>query len=441
MSGFIPQELVRKKRDGGTLAPEEIKKFIAGLVTGEVSEAQAAAFAMAVFFNGLDAVEQAALTQAMTRSGTVMEWDYASGVVDKHSTGGVGDKVSLMLAPIVAACGCHVPMISGRGLGHTGGTLDKFSAIPGYDVAPGLKRLAEVVGEVGCAIIGQTEDLAPADKRLYAIRDVTGTVESIHLITASILSKKLAAGLNGLVMDVKVGNGAFMSSLEDARALARNLVRVANEAGLPTKAVLTDMNQVLGTTVGNALEVREAVEYLTGRARDARLHDVTIELAAQMLVLGGKASDVGEGRLLAEEALDSGAAAEKFARMVEALGGPADFITRYDAYLEHAPVIGPVPAPRGGYLAASDTRGLGVAVIALGGGRRRTEDKIDYAVGFSDVRPLGVHVKPGDALLKVHARTQSDFDAAVKAVQAAFIIAEEAPDLPPAIIETMEETA
>jgi len=440
VSAFLPQELIRKKRDGGVLSREEINSFVQGLVTGEVSESQASAFAMAVFFRGLDAVEQAALTQAMTNSGTVLDWasrGLTKGVVDKHSTGGVGDKVSLMLAPIVAACGAKVPMISGRGLGHTGGTLDKLNSIPGYNVSPGFERFAEVVEQAGCAIIGQTRDLAPADKRLYAIRDVTGTVESIHLITASILSKKLASGLHGLVMDVKVGNGAFMASHEEARKLAQNLVKVAGEAGLPTTAILTDMNQVLGTTVGNALEVQETVDYLKGVNREPRLHEVVIELAAYMLLHGGQVESVEEGREKAQQALDDHSALAHFAQMVTLLGGPQDFVERSEDYLEKAPVVRDVKAPKSGYIQAMDTRAIGVAVVALGGGRVRTEDDIDYAVGYSDVLPVGAHLKEGGTIATVHARNEADFEQASLALVSALTFGDKAPQDTPVCLEIL----
>src|SRR5215203_4904166 len=278
---FLPQEIIRRKRHGARLDEAEIEAFITGLTTGRVSEGQAAAFAMAVFFRGLSVPERVALTHAMTLSGEVLSWELPGPVLDKHSSGGVGDTVSLALAPAVAACGGFVPMISGRGLGHTGGTLDKLDSIPGYASQPDIDAFRRVTREVGCAIIGQTADLAPADKRLYAIRDVTATVESIDLITASILSKKLAAGLQGLVMDVKFGSGAFMSDLDDARALAQSLVLVANGAGLPTSALLTDMNEPLASTAGNAVEVAYAIDYLTGRKREARFHEVTVELSAE----------------------------------------------------------------------------------------------------------------------------------------------------------------
>src|SRR5262245_16518018 len=316
---MLPQEIIRKKRDGAALSEAEIAFMIDGLTRNTVSEGQVAAFAMAVFFHGMTMPERVALTVAMRNSGTVLDWkglNLPGPVIDKHSTGGIGDKVSLMLAPILSACGGFNPMISGRGLGHTGGTLDKLDSIPGYQSQPDLETFRRVVKDVGCAVIGQTSDLAPADRRLYAIRDVTATVESIGLITASILSKKLAAGLDALVMDVKTGSGAFMAKLEDSRELARSIVDVANGAGLKTAALITDMNQALGRNVGNALEVEEAIDYLTGKARDPRLHEATIALAGELLALGGLAQDAAEGRGKAEASLTSGQAAEIFGRMV-----------------------------------------------------------------------------------------------------------------------------
>jgi thymidine phosphorylase len=323
--------------------------------------------------------------------------------MDKHSTGGVGDKVSLVLAPMVAACGAYVPMISGRGLGHTGGTLDKFDSIPGYQTAPGLDLLRRTVRDTGCAIIGQTSDLAPADRRLYAIRDVTATVESVALITASILSKKLAAGLQGLVMDVKVGDGAFASDIAMARELAQSLVQVAQGAGLTTRALITDMNQVLGHSCGNAVEMREAIDFLTGDYRDARLLEVTCALGTQMLLIGGLATDVKDARRQLDSALQSGAAAERFAAMVSALGGPADLIERSKFYLPAAPVQTQVVAPKSGWIAGMQTRNIGLLVIELGGGRRRAADRIDHSVGFSGLIGVGQRIEAGQLIARVHA--------------------------------------
>ncbi|MBT9495289.1 MAG: thymidine phosphorylase, partial [Paucibacter sp.] len=335
-------------------------------------------------------------------------------VLDKHSSGGVGDKVSLMLAPLVAACGGYVPMISGRGLGHTGGTRDKFDAIPGYSCTPSPELLNRVVREVGCAVIGQTADLAPADGRFYATRDVTATVESVPLITASILSKKLAAGLQGLAMDVKCGNGAFADTPEMAQELAQSIVEVANGAGLATRALITDMNQVLGSEVGNALEMLEAIRYLKGEGvRDARLHEVTLALGAEMLLLGGLASDQQEAIAKLQQALDSGAAAERFARMVAGLGGPLDLLERPSAYLAAAPVIIPAPALRSGRLTAMQTRDIGIAIVELGGGRRKASDSIDFRVGLSGMRQLGEELRAGEPLALVHA---ADLDAANRVV-------------------------
>ncbi|CAN7597254.1 thymidine phosphorylase [Neorhizobium tomejilense] len=406
---MIPQEIIRRKRDGKVLAGEEIAAFIAALTREEISEGQAAAFAMAVFFRGMSRDETVALTLAMRDSGTVLNWDgLGRPVADKHSTGGIGDNVSLMLAPIVAACGLAVPMISGRGLGHTGGTLDKLQSIPGYSVMPDEILFRKVVDEVGCAIIGQTSDLAPADRRLYGIRDVTATVESVPLITASILSKKLAAGLGSLVLDVKVGNGAFMESLEEAETLARSLVDVANGAGVKTAALLTDMNQPLADAAGNALEIANCLDFLAGLKAGTRLEAVVLAQAAEMLVQAGVARDLSAAEENARLALSSGEAIERFARMVHALGGPVDFCERPDVYLQRAPVQLRVPAPRDGYLAACETRALGLAVVELGGGRKRAADPIDHRVGISAFLPLGSPVSEGEPIAMVHARTEED---------------------------------
>jgi thymidine phosphorylase len=419
---MLVPELIRKKRDGHPLAADEIAFLIEGLTSGRVSEGQAAAFAMATFFRGMSLDERVALTMAMTRSGTVLDWTGLPGpVLDKHSSGGVGDNVSLMLAPMVAACGGFVPMISGRGLGHTGGTLDKLDAIPGYQTQPDNALFRRVVAEVGCAVIGQTADLAPADRRLYAIRDVTGTVESIPLITASILSKKLAAGLQGLVLDVKTGNGAFMATLSEATELAESLAFVANGAGLPTTALITDMHEPLASAAGNAVETRNAIDYLTGARRDPRLHEVVLALGAEMLLLGSLADSPEAARALLERSLASGAAAERFARMSAALGGPADIVERPERHLPAAAVVRDIPAPRHGTVTSIDTRGVGVAVIALGGGRRHPDDTIDHSVGFTDLAGIGddVSARP---LARVHARDEAAADAAAAALARAYVV-------------------
>jgi thymidine phosphorylase len=424
---FLPQEIIRRKRDGGTLDDDEITFFVRGLTDGSIAEGQVAAFAMAVFFRGMAMGERVALTRAMAQSGSTLDWSAAclpGPVLDKHSTGGVGDKVSLMLAPLLAACGAAVPMISGRGLGHTGGTLDKLDSIPGYRTAPDLALFRKVVAEAGCAIIGQTADLAPADRRLYAIRDVTATVESIPLITASILSKKLAAGLQGLVMDVKFGSGAFMAEPERARELAESIATVATGAGLPTTALLTDMNQVLGRTAGHALEVREAIDWLTGKARDPRLDAVTLALGADLLMLGRLARDLDEAQRTLVAARDSGAAAERFQRMAAALGGPADILERPERHLPRAAVVRAVESDRRGFIARLDVRAVGLAIVALGGGRRRVEDRIDYGVGLADMRGIGEEVGPGRPLAIVHARDGAAAEQAAAAIRAAVMLAD-----------------
>ncbi|TXR54103.1 thymidine phosphorylase [Reinekea thalattae] len=408
---YLPQEIIRKKRNGGILSQSEIEWFVAGIRDESVSEGQVSALAMAIYFQGLSIEERVHLTLAMRDSGTVLNWDELDGpVVDKHSTGGVGDVVSLMLGPMVAACGAYVPMISGRGLGHTGGTLDKFESIPGYDPYPTPERFKEIVKQVGVAIIGQTGNLAPADKRFYGIRDITATVESIDLITASILSKKLAAGLGSLVMDVKSGDGAFMPTYEDSKALAQSIVKVANGAGTPTTALITNMDQVLARSAGNAVEVREAVNYLSGQYRDKALHEVTMALCAEMLLSAKITDSLEQAHEKLTEALDNGSALKKFSDMVSALGGPSDFVEKMDDYLPKAPLILPLAAPTSGYIKEIKARDLGVAVVKLGGGRSRAEQKIDHAVGLDQILKPSEAVKAGEPLLYVHAQTQQQFD-------------------------------
>ena len=440
MTGFLPQEVIRQKRDGEPLAGEAIEAFVQGIADGSISEGQAAAFAMAVFFQGMSAPETVALTRAMASSGRVLTWPGIDRpVLDKHSTGGVGDKVSLILAPVLAACGAAVPMISGRGLGHTGGTLDKLDSIPGYDTAPDITHFQRALKEAHCAIIGQTADLAPADRRLYAIRDVTGTVESIPLITASILSKKLAAGLDALVMDVKTGNGAFMAEAEEARRLAQSIVGVANGAGLVTSALITDMNQVLGRSAGNTLEVRECLDFLTGQARDPRLAEVTLALSAELLTLGGLAADRLAARNAAQGALDSGRAAEAFERMSAALGGPKDLIAGAGDYLPAAKVTRAVYPTEDGTINAVDTRGVGLAVIGLGGGRTRADQDIDHSVGFSGIAAIGDRAAKDKPLAMVHARDEAEAEAAAQSLRACFTVGPEAPQARPAFLERIGE--
>jgi thymidine phosphorylase len=433
---MLAQEIIRRKRDGHVLSRDEITRFIAGVTNEAISEAQAAAFAMAVFIQGMSREETVSLTLAMRDSGRVLGWKGIDRpIADKHSTGGVGDNVSLMLAPIAAACGLAVPMISGRGLGHTGGTLDKLQSIPGYDIAPDEARFARTLKQVGCAIVGQTADLAPADKRLYAIRDVTATVESVPLITASILSKKLAAGLQTLLMDVKVGNGAFMRDIDEARILARSLVDVADGAGVPTTVLITGMDEPLADAAGNVLEVMNCLSFLNGAKAGSRLDTVVFREAAEMLHQARLVATVEEGEAKARDAVASGRATETFARMLHALGAPSDFCDRPDAYLQRAPVVEELLAPEDGYLASCDCRALGLAVVDLGGGRRTIGDAIDHRVGLSDLLPLGSAVSKGQPLAGVHAASKDDARRAVEAVGLSYRIAAEPPARAPVVIE------
>lgn len=433
---FLPQEIIRKKRNKETLSKEEIEFFVKGITSGEIADAQAAALTMAIFLNGSSCDETTFLTMSMRNSGDVLNWSALDGpVVDKHSTGGVGDKVSLMLAPMVAACGGFVPMISGRGLGHTGGTLDKFDSIPGYQTSPDNALFTKTVKEIGCAIIGQTGNLAPADKKIYAIRDVCGTVESIPLITASILAKKLAAGLDCLVMDLKCGNGAFMSNLEDARELAKSIVTVANGAGTKTTAILTDMNQVLGHTAGNAVEMSEALDYLKGQNVDSRLHEVTMALCSELLVSANLATDLKQARSKLQKALDSGAALERFARMIRALGGPTDFCEHAQKYLPQAKIIKPVYASSNGYVTEMQTRNIGLSIIGLKGGRIHPDQKLDYSTGYSQFCQIGDYVDSHKPLALVHAFDEESFERAATELKNNIKISDNNPKQNPTIIE------
>ncbi|MEZ9784005.1 thymidine phosphorylase [Vibrio breoganii] len=422
---YLPQEIIRKKRDGEILTADEINFFIQGVAKNTVSEGQIAAFAMTIFFNEMTMPERIALTCAMRDSGMVIDWSHMNfdgPIVDKHSTGGVGDVTSLMLGPMVAACGGFVPMISGRGLGHTGGTLDKLESIPGYNITPNNDVFGKVTKEAGVAIIGQTGDLAPADKRVYATRDITATVDNISLITASVLSKKLAAGLDSLVMDVKVGSGAFMPTYEASEELARSIVAVANGAGTKTTAILTDMNQVLASSAGNAVEVREAVRFLTGEYRNPRLLEVTMASCCEMLVLGKLAESTEQAEEMLMKVLDNGKAAECFNKMVAGLGGPSDFVSNYNKYLPVAEIIKPVFADASGVITSMDTRAIGMAVVGMGGGRRVATDSIDYAVGFDQFARLGDAVDANQPLAMIHARNEQQWQEAANSLKAAIHI-------------------
>ena len=433
---MLAQEIIRRKRDGHPLERTHIDAFVRGLVDHSWSDAQAAAMAMAFFLEGMSHDETRALTEAMTRSGTVLQWSHSfpGPILDKHSTGGVGDKVSLVLAPLVAACGGVVPMISGRGLGHTGGTLDKLDSIPGYRTTVARGAFEAALRKAGCAIVGATDEIAPADRRLYAIRDVTATVESIPLICASILSKKLAEGLDAMVLDIKVGNGAFATDLAFARAMASTLTDVASSSGLRTTAWITDMNQVLGRTCGNAVEVMEAVRFLRGEERDPRLAHVIRTLSAELLVLGGLEPNIDAALARIDAALADGRAAEHFARMIHALGGPADFVEHAAQHLPAAPVRRPLAAPRGGWVKCMATRDLAIACIELGGGRHKADDRIDHRVGFTQVAAPGDRVEAGEPLAVVHAASERDAEDAMALLAKVFDIADDQPEAPPVMV-------
>lgn len=431
---YLPQEIIRIKRNGDRLSQSHIDCFVDGLVTGAFNDAQVGSMAMAIFQQGMSTEETVWLTQAMMHSGDVLSWSgFDEPIVDKHSTGGVGDKVSFMLASIVAACGAYVPMIAGRGLGHTGGTSDKMESIAGIDIQPSVPEFQQMVKENGVAIITQTSNLAPADKRLYSIRDVTSTVESIPLITASILSKKLASGLDALVMDVKVGNGAMMHTLEDAKALANSIVSVANGAGVKTQALITDMNQILGTSAGNAIEMIETVDYLTGKYREPRLHKVTVELAKAMLINTKICVDGKHAEEKINEVLNNGMAAEVFGKMLASLGGPNDFIENPWKTMEKAQVIGDIVAPKTGYIGAMQTFDLGMAIVGMKGGRSANGQQIDHSVGFDHIKPVGTKVSKGDVIARIHAREKEQVDVFGKAYLSALTFTESTPEQAPII--------
>lgn len=438
---MLPQEIIRKKRDSEDLTVEDIQEFIKGVTDERVSEGQVAAFCMAVFFNGMSHEERVAMTSAMANSGEIAEWGNLPGpILDKHSTGGVGDKVSLMLAPIIAACGGCVPMVSGRGLAHTGGTLDKMDSIPGYNSQPDMTKLRQVVKNVGCAIVGATPELAPADKRMYSIRDITATVESQDLIVPSILSKKISAGLNGLVVDVKFGNGAFMKTYEEAKELGEILTRVANGSGLKTRAILTDMNQVLGRTAGNSLEVIEAVNYLKGDVVDFRLHEVVMSLAAELLVIGDVTRSLENARTRIKKSIDNGKALEKFAKMVSALGGSPNFVDNPEENLVKASMVKDVYSYKEGVVSEIDTRAIGMGIVEMGGGRSKVSDSIDHAVGLTNVAQIGEKVGPQDRpLATIHAKNQYSFRRMEEVLRESYTLVDRRIVEEPVIRETIYE--
>ncbi len=418
------KELILKKRLGKELTKNEINWFISNLTSNHLSEGQIASLAMAICLKGMTFEERVQLTLAMKNSGKTLSWDLPGPIIDKHSTGGVGDTVSLILAPVLAACGAYVPMISGRGLGHTGGTLDKFDSIPGYNTSPNEEVLRRVVSKVGCAIIGQTNELAPADKRLYAIRDVTGTVESIDLITASILSKKLAAGLEGLVIDVKCGNGAFMQDFSEASTLAKSLVTVSNESGCKTTALVTDMNQPLSQSIGNSLEVLAAIDILNGSSKDYRLLEVTNSLGVSILCSSNICKNKKEAQLLISSVLSSGKAAEKFSQMISELGGANDFFEKPKNYLTPSNIQKNICCKQSGYVKKINTKNLGNILILLGGGRQKVEDDIDFSVGMKLLIELDTYVEKNQPICTLYARDEESFNIAEKEIIQSFEIGE-----------------
>lgn len=436
---YLTQELIAKKRDGVPLSTDEIAAFVQGVTAQTVSDAQIAAFAMAVWFRGMDLSELKSLTLAMRDSGEVLRWRGLGGpVLDKHSTGGVGDLVSLVLGPVIAACGGFVPMISGRGLGHTGGTLDKLESIPGFSSSIAIDQFQQLVKTNGIAIIGQSEKLAPADRRFYAVRDITATVNSVPLIVASILSKKLAEGLNALVMDIKLGSGAFMREPGQARELAKELCRVATDSGLPCNALITDMNVPLAWSAGNALEVHEAIDFLTGKPRHERLNNVVEALASEMLVLGGLAASRSEGKDKVHSSLDSGEAAECFARMVASQGGPVDLLDQPEKYLPSATISRPLFPDSPGVVTCMDTQSIGYVVVYLGGGRQRVEDIIDPAVGLADLCTVGQQLDVHIPLATIHASRETDWQRAAARLKSAIQMGKPTAGAQPVIHERID---
>ena len=436
---MIPQEIIQKKRNNLSLTKKEIDFFVKGLNNDSFTDIQIASMSMAILLNGMNTEETVNLTKSMTNSGEIIKWDRlieSSFICDKHSTGGVGDKISFILAPILAACGAYVPMISGRGLGHTGGTLDKFDSIPGYNTQPDIKKFQKVVKKIGCAIIGQTSNLAPADKKLYAIRDIAGTVESIPLITSSILSKKIASGINSLVLDVKVGNGSFNPDKKIAENLARSLVKIAKNAGLKCTAILTDMNQVLGFNAGHSLEVIECINYLIGSKKNLRLETINNDLTAKLLCMNDKKLKKNDALKKISQVVDNGKAAEKFEQMVAELGGPKNILSNYKKVLPNTKYCVDVIGNKNGFIESISTRNLGMILIELGGGRKKIIDKIDYSVGFSEVINIGAKVDKKTPLLKVHFKKDEDINYIKKKISNCFKIS----DKPSSKLKTIYNT-
>lgn len=428
------RSIITKIKKKETPSKEELIWFSKSLADKSISDAQVAAFAMAVTLNGLEERALVALTSAMRDSGDTLKWKTDKPVLDKHSTGGVGDCASLIIAPLLAAAGICVPMISGRGLGHTGGTLDKLESIPGINVNMDSALLAKVVDKVGCAIVSATVNIAPADKRLYAIRDVTATIDCLELITASILSKKLAAGLEGLVLDVKSGNGAFMKSSEDARILGKALVETANLAGCKTLALITDMNEPLAPSIGNAVEVNDVMDVLV-HSKEGRLKELCLKLGSELLVTNGVIASLTEAKAKLESLLESGDAAETFGKMIAAMGGPIDFVENWKFFLPEAPVILEVKAESSGYIAGWNSEALGLTCVNLGAGRKVETDTINPAVGISDISPIGTHLQRGKPILKIHAARIETAETAARQVFNALILSQNIPTERPLVLD------
>lgn len=438
---FLPQEIIRLKRDGQILSREQLRDFSLGITSGEVSEAQIAAFAMAVMFQDLNVEERVNWTEAVVDSGLKIDWlesNLPGPILDKHSTGGVGDGVSLMLAPMLAACGAYIPMIAGRGLGHTGGTIDKLEAIPGYNTTLSINDFKRVVSSTGLSIICQTSELAPTDYRVYSVRDVTATVKNTGLITASILSKKIAAGLDSLVLDVKTGNGAVMPNLDASRTLAKALVEVANGAGLKTSALITDMSEPLSFNAGNALEIHESISFLKGSyPTNSRLSEVVYALGSRALVDSGIYQDLESAKDALSCTISSGRALEKFSAMTHAMGGPSDLVERPSTHLAQAPIVRPVYSPVSGYVTSFDVRSLGFTVVSLGGGRTIPGAPIDPSVGLASLAMSGTPVGPPSTssipLCVVHAKSDADYEMASKKIINSITVEDEAVNSRPVI--------
>ena len=440
---FLPQEIIRIKRNGNPLTASQLHDFSQGIASGEVSNAQIAAFAMAVYFQDLSVQERIDWTNAVKSSGFTIDWSNMSipgPILDKHSTGGIGDGVSLMLAPMLAACGANIPMIAGRGLAHTGGTIDKLESIPGYNTGLPIEEFKRVVKNVGCSIIRQTEELAPTDSRVYSVRDVTATVESIGLITASIISKKLAAGISSLVLDVKTGNGAVMQDLDESRILAKSLVDVANGAGVKTTALITDMSQPLSYNAGNSLEILEAIEFLKGGGSHPRLTECVYALGSRALVDSGLSDSIDQANQSLKNSVSNGLALEKFAQMISAMGGDASVIENTNI-LPKASVVKPVYADKTGYVSSFDLRAIGMSIVSLGGGRTAPSQSINHSVGFQNIVQAGTQVSPdknSQPLCFIHASSEKDCEEAGRKIVESILIEDEPCNFAPLFHEIVQ---